>query len=172
MKTVFFDMDGVLVEYNSALKHIDETTRKEYEGHFQDIPGFFSMMEPMPGAIEAVKSLSQHYEVFILSTAPWKNPSALGDKRIWAEKHFGDTFFKRIILTHRKDIINGDYLIDDSGWNGASSLRENGLNSAQGSFLTGNPLFHICKEKTTSYLTKKYRWVSLILRISNRISNS
>ena len=75
MKTVFFDMDGVLVEYNSALKHIDETTRKEYEGHYQDIPGFFSMMEPMPGAIEAVKSLSQHYEVFILSTA-WNGASS------------------------------------------------------------------------------------------------
>ena len=123
MKTIFFDMDGVLVEFNSALRHIDDETIRRYEGHYQDIPGFFALMDPMPGAIEAVKKLSQHYEVFILSTAPWKNPSSWSDKRIWVEKFFGDIFFKRIILTHRKDLVLGDYLIDDWGKNGASSFK-------------------------------------------------
>ena len=123
MKTIFFDMDGVLVEFNSALRHIDDETIRRYEGHYQDIPGFFALMDPMPGAIEAVKKLSQHYEVFILSTAPWKNPSSWSDKRIWVEKFFGDIFFKRIILTHRKDLVMGDYLIDDWGKNGASSFK-------------------------------------------------
>ena len=123
MKTIFFDMDGVLVEFNSALRHIDDETIRRYEGHYQDIPGFFALMDPMPGAIEAVKKLSQHYEVFILSTAPWKNPSSWSDKRIWMEKFFGDIFFKRIILTHRKDLVMGDYLIDDWGKNGASSFK-------------------------------------------------
>ena len=123
MKTIFFDMDGVLVEFNSALRHIDDETIRRYEGHYQDIPGFFALMDPMPGAIEAVRKLSQHYEVFILSTAPWKNPSSWSDKRIWMEKFFGDIFFKRIILTHRKDLVMGDYLIDDWGKNGASSFK-------------------------------------------------
>ena len=123
MKTIFFDMDGVLVEFNSALRHIDDETIRRYEGHYQDIPGFFALMDPMPGAIEAVKKLSQHYEVFILSTAPWKNPSSWSDKRIWVEKFFGDIFFKRIILTHRKDLVMGNYLIDDWGKNGASSFK-------------------------------------------------
>lgn len=122
MKRLLFDMDGVLVEFNSALKYIDEKTRKQYEGRFEDIPGFFSLMEPMPGAIEAVKKLSEHYEVFILSTAPWRNPSAWSDKRIWVEKHFGNIFYKRIILTHRKDLVMGDYLIDDRGYNGTSDF--------------------------------------------------
>ena len=123
MKTIFFDMDGVLVEFNSALRHIDDETIRRYEGHYQDIPGFFALMDPMPGAIEAVRKLSQHYEVFILSTAPWKNPSSWSDKRIWVEKFFGDIFFKRIILTHRKDLVMGDYLIDDWGKNGARSFK-------------------------------------------------
>ena len=123
MKTIFFDMDGVLVEFNSALRHIDDETIRRYEGHYQDIPGFFALMDPMPGAIEAVRKLSQHYEVFILSTAPWKNPSSWSDKRIWVEKFFGDIFFKRIILTHRKDLVMGNYLIDDWGKNGASSFK-------------------------------------------------
>ena len=120
---IYLDMDGVLVEFNSALRHIDDETKRRYEGHYQDIPGFFALMDPMPGAIEAVRKLSQHYEVFILSTAPWKNPSSWSDKRIWVEKFFGDIFFKRIILTHRKDLVMGDYLIDDWGKNGASSFK-------------------------------------------------
>ena len=123
MKTLFFDMDGVLAEFNSALKYVDEATKKEYEGHYEDIPGFFALMDPMPGAIDAVKELSRHYEVFILSTAPWRNPSAWTDKRIWVEKHFGGIFYKRIILTHRKDLIKGNFLIDDSRWNGASKFK-------------------------------------------------
>jgi hypothetical protein len=30
-------------------------------------------MEPMPDAIESVKILSDYFDLYILSTAPWKN---------------------------------------------------------------------------------------------------
>jgi len=122
MKRLFFDMDGVLVSFESGLERVDEKTKCQYKGHVEDIPGLFSLMRPVPGAIEAVRMLSQHYDVFILSTAPWKNPSAWGDKRNWVVEHFGDIFFKRIILTHRKDLCQGDYLIDDRGYNGVTNF--------------------------------------------------
>ena len=32
-------------------------------------------------------------------------------------------FHKRVIITHRKDLVMGDYLIDDSGNNGASEFK-------------------------------------------------
>lgn len=152
MKSIFFDMDGVLVEYNSALKYVDEKTKAQYEGHYQDIPGFFSMMNPMPGAIEAVRRLAKHYDVYILSTAPWNNPSSWGDKRNWAVKYFGDTFFKRIILTHRKDLVEGDYLIDDSGWNGASSFKGEWIKFGSGKFPDW--------ESVVSYLLRKDHIIS------------
>ncbi len=122
MKRLFFDMDGVLVSFESGLERVDGETKKQYEGHLEDIPGLFALMKPIPGAIEAVKTLSQHYDVFVLSTAPWKNPSAWGDKRNWIVEHFGDIFLKRIILSHRKDICQGDYLIDDRSNHGASDF--------------------------------------------------
>ena len=53
------------------------------------------------------------YEVYIASTAPWGNIDSLSHKRIWIEKYFGDRLKKRLILTHRKDFLMGDYLIDD-----------------------------------------------------------
>lgn len=123
MKTLFFDMDGVLADFESGLERVDEATKKQYEGRLDEIPGLFALMEPVPGAIEAVKTLAEHYDVFILSTAPWKNPSAWSDKVKWVNKYLGDVFYKRIILTHRKDLCMGDYLIDDRAKNGASEFR-------------------------------------------------
>ena len=86
-KRLFFDMDDVLVKYQSGLDRIDEETRKKYEKKGPDdkdrtdeIPGLFSMMEPMDGAIEAARKLAKVYDVFILTTAPWKNPTACSDK--------------------------------------------------------------------------------------------
>lgn len=122
MKRLFFDMDNVLVDFASGLSRVDEETKKQYEGCLDEIPHLFSLMEPVPGAIEAVRQLVMQYDVYILSTAPWNNPSAWSDKLTWVKKHFGDVFYKRIILTHRKDLCVGDYLIDDRAKNGASEF--------------------------------------------------
>ena len=122
MKKLFFDMDGVLVDFQSGIDKLSDDVKKEYEGRLDEVPGIFSLMEPMPGAIEAVHELSKHYDVYILSTAPWKNPSAWSDKINWITKHFGDIFKKRVILTHCKHLVNGDYLVDDRAKNGASEF--------------------------------------------------
>lgn len=119
---VYIDMDNVLVDFQSGLNKIDETTKKAYEGHLDDIPGLFALMKPMPGAIEAVQRLAKVYDCYILSTAPWENPSAWSDKLQWVKKYLGDLFYKRLIITHHKNLCHGDYLIDDRGKNGASEF--------------------------------------------------
>ncbi len=128
--TIFIDMDGVLVDFQSGIDRLDEKTKeafgeyydsagKHHEGHYDDVPGIFALMDPMPGAIEAVQKLSKRYDLYILSTAPWGNPTAWGDKLNWVKKHFGggedSVFYKRIILSHHKNLCNrfNDYLIDD-----------------------------------------------------------
>ena len=83
-------------------------------------------MDPMPGAIEAIGELSQKYDLYILSTAPWLNPSAWSDKLLWVQKYFGagkdGIFNRRLILSHHKELCNGDYLIDDRTKNGAAEF--------------------------------------------------
>ena len=99
MKKLFFDMDGVLVDFQSGIDKLSDETKQEYEGRLDEVPGIFSLMDPMPGAIEAVHELSKYYDMYILSPAPWKNLTAWSDKIEWLTKHFGDLFKKRDLLT-------------------------------------------------------------------------
>ncbi|MBO7240542.1 MAG: hypothetical protein J6V23_08705 [Bacteroidaceae bacterium] len=122
MRNLFFDMDGVLVNFQSGIDKLSEETKREYEGRLDEVPGIFSLMDPMPGAVEAVRELSEHYDVYILSTAPWNNLTAYSDKIQWLTKHFGDLFKKRVIVTHCKNLCDGDYLVDDRAKNGASEF--------------------------------------------------
>lgn len=129
-KKLFFDMDNVLVDFQSGLDRIDDSVKELYKKRTPDdkdrmdeIPGIFSMMEPVKGAIEAVQKLNEVYDVYILSTAPWGNPLAWTEKVIWLKKHFGELFKKKVFLTHRKDLVRGDILIDDSPKNGAKDFQ-------------------------------------------------
>ena len=88
-KNLFIDMDNVLVDFQSGIDRLDEATKQAYEGHIDDVPGIFALMDPMPDAIEAAKKLAKKYDAYILSTAPWKNPTACNDKVAWVKKHFG-----------------------------------------------------------------------------------
>lgn len=121
-KRVYIDMDNVLVDFASGIARLDASTQKEYEGRLDEVPGIFALMDPMPGAIEAVHLLVQKYDVYILSTAPWKNPSAWADKVSWVTNYLDDVLHKRLILSHHKDLLKGDFLIDDRPKHGADSF--------------------------------------------------
>lgn len=112
-KRLYFDMDGVIVDFDSALKLQSEETLKEYEGREDEIPGLFGQMQPMPGALEAVRKLNERFDCYILSTAPWGNPSAWSDKVIWITRYLDDVFHKKMVITHCKHLCKGDILIDD-----------------------------------------------------------
>ena len=126
-KKLFFDMDGVLVDFRSGIDKLSDAAKREFEGHYDDVTGIFALMDPMPGAIEAVHRLKEYYDVYILSTAPWGNPSAWSDKLLWVKKYLGDVFEKRVVLTHCKNLLNcgnGEFLIDDNKKHGASEFGE------------------------------------------------
>jgi 5'-nucleotidase len=112
-KILYLDMDGVLVDFESGLARVPPEILAEYGEHRDRIPGIFSLMDPMPGALAAYRELCGLFDTFILSTAPWENPSAWIDKRLWAKRYLGDLCTKRLILTHRKDLNRGDFLVDD-----------------------------------------------------------
>lgn len=79
-KILYFDMDNVLVDFKSAFPKVPQEQLDKYGVDVDKIPGIFSLMKPMPGGLDAFEQLSKHYDTYILSTAPWDNPSAWIDK--------------------------------------------------------------------------------------------
>jgi len=123
MKIVYIDMDGVLVDFQSGIDSLSDNEKEIYEGRYDEVPGIFSKMMPKDGALKAFEKLSNSFEVYILSTAPWDNPSAWTDKLLWVKKYLGTQAHKKLILSHNKHLNAGDFLIDDRIANGADRFR-------------------------------------------------
>ena len=122
MKILYVDMDNVLVDFESGINRISPEDRQQYDGDLDEVPGIFALMDPLDEAIESFEKLSEVYDTYILSTAPWNNPTAWSDKIKWVQKHLGKSAFKRLILSHNKNLNAGDYLIDDRLANGAGDF--------------------------------------------------
>ena len=121
-KVLFVDMDNVLVDFPSGIAQLDEQVKTEYAGRLDEVPGIFSLMIPLSGAIEAYNELANVFDTYILSTAPWENPSAWSDKLLWVKRHLGQVAFKRLILSHHKNLNQGAFLIDDRTKNGVAEF--------------------------------------------------
>ena len=89
------------------------------------------MMPPIDGAIEAYAALARRFDTYILSTAPSENASAWRDKLRWVKTHLGADAYKRLILTHHKNLNVGDYLIDDRTKNGVDRFKTSRRHSGQ-----------------------------------------
>ncbi len=58
-KIVYIDMDNVIVDFPTGIAKLDEKTRQQYKGNYDEVEGIFGLMEPMPRAIEAVHQLAE-----------------------------------------------------------------------------------------------------------------
>jgi 5'(3')-deoxyribonucleotidase len=108
---IFVDMDGVLANFEKAAEKYPEVKRP-------DLVLDFSKFEVIEGAKEAISKIEEMgHDVFIASTPPWNNPEAWGQKRNWIDEHF-PSLRRKVFLTHRKDLLSGDILIDDTTYRG------------------------------------------------------
>lgn len=122
-KRLCFDMDNVLVDFQSGIDKLSPEVKAEYAGRYDEVPGIFSLMDPYPGAIKAFNTLCSYYDCYIVSTAPWNNPSAWADKPEWVKKYLKEAAYKRLTLTHHKELIDAEFLIDDRTVNGVSDFQ-------------------------------------------------
>lgn len=122
-KVLYIDLDNVLVDFPSGLTRISGEVKREYEGRFDEIPEIFSLMDPVPHALASFIELAGLFDTYVLSTAPWENPSAWSDKLLWVKQNLGSYAYKRLILTHHKNLNAGDFLVDDRNKNGADRFQ-------------------------------------------------
>lgn len=121
-KILYIDMDGVLVNFESGIKRLPPFMRENFKGRYDEAPGIFELMKPVPNAVESFNELSELYDTYILSTSPWGNLTAASEKLAWVKRHMGDTAHKRLILSHHKHLNIGHYLVDDRLKNGAAEF--------------------------------------------------
>ncbi|WP_418262226.1 5' nucleotidase, NT5C type [Flavobacterium faecale] len=132
-KILYIDMDGVLADFDKALEsydseinnlnHENDAGQAKIRNNKVDMiceanENFFHEIPPINSAIENVTRLFEKFDIYFLSTPMWNAPHSFTGKRIWIEKHFGEMASKRLILTHRKDLNIGEYIIDDRICNG------------------------------------------------------
>ncbi len=76
---------------------------------------YFANLDPIVGAVEyATKLMEKGVDFLFLTQPPRKSDWAVRDKRLWIQKHFPKFEMKNAIFAHRKEIILGDLLFDDS----------------------------------------------------------
>lgn len=128
-KIVYIDMDGVLVDlvnavYQNNVHALGDDSFDIGAAIDNDVMSFYNA-KPIKGAVKAFQELSkdERFDVYILSTAPWANPESLTAKRVWVETHLGEAANRRLILSHHKNLMIGDYLIDDRPNNGAAEFK-------------------------------------------------
>jgi len=127
-KILFIDMDGVVCDLGKAINKLrpdldPKVFHSDVDDLFKANPYMFHDLEPIEGAISAVIDLSQHFDLYFLSTPAWASPDSFSGKRIWLENHFGSHAERRLILTHRKDLVMGHYLVDDSERHGVKDFK-------------------------------------------------
>ena len=133
-KILYLDLDGVVADFEKGIETIYpeiNSTQILSNKAIRDAkidticaenPTIFENLPLIAGAKESVLQLFEIYDVYFLSTPMWDLPTSFSGKRIWLEKHFGALAKKRLILTHRKDLNVGDYLVDDRLRNGADQF--------------------------------------------------
>ena len=152
-KILYVDMDDVLVDFQSGIDKTNEDVCAEYADRLDEVPGIFSLMKPLLGAVDAYKQLVVEFDTYILSTSPWENPSAWSDKLIWVKEYLGEDARKRLILTHNKDLNIGHFLVDDRLKNGADKFKGELLHSGTEKFPDWNAVLDYLIPKEGRHLT-------------------
>jgi 5'-nucleotidase len=109
---VYIDMDGVMADFYGA--KTKEILRNPKNSFPQSNYGFFLNLKPIPMAIDSIKGLMNHFDVYILTAPSILNPLCYTEKRLWVEKHLGMEMVAKLIITPNKGLNKGEYLIDDN----------------------------------------------------------
>lgn len=66
----------------------------------------------MDRSVEGLDYLNRKYEVIILSSAT-EFPQSLMEKELWLNEHYSFISWEQMIFCGRKDVVQGDIMIDD-----------------------------------------------------------
>ena len=140
---LLIDMDGVLCDWAGKLRenfvkaypernllpheklvkfYVEELHAPDWHDDIKAViqaKNFYSDLEPLPRAIEALKDMEEYCSDFLepfICSSPDVDSTDLcchTEKAAWVEKHLGSFWTKRLVLTKDKTLVRGHFLIDD-----------------------------------------------------------
>lgn len=112
-KIIYIDLDDTLCDYQGAFDCVRETSPQIKFPQSQ--PGFYEGLKPLPDAIDTFHWLCKQaqFDVYILTAPSIYNPLCYSEKRRWVEQYLGFEHVHRLIISYHKNLLIGDYLIDD-----------------------------------------------------------
>lgn len=123
--TVFFDLDGVLADFDAHLRSrhpllpadLFSLSDQEFWPLVLSIPNFWEDLPLIAGAKELFHFACEHFEEVAILSAPSRhdNRSCIG-KNLWLNQHFSHYFFERNFVRahHKKRFADpNSILIDD-----------------------------------------------------------
>ncbi len=112
-RIIYVDMDGVLCDFEAAM----DRGRKARPDilYPQSVAGFYRELVPIPGAVEAMATLSKSAgaDLYILTAPSVYNPLCYTEKRLWVEDQLGFDMTHKLIICPDKSLLRGHFLIDD-----------------------------------------------------------
>lgn len=73
---------------------------------------FFRKMAVNENSQTVVEKLNKKYDIFIVSSA-MQFPNSLPEKLEWLTEHFPFLHWKQFVFCGNKEVVHGDYMIDD-----------------------------------------------------------
>lgn len=135
---ILVDMDGVIANWGKQWDHVLDTHWPEaraprhhqqtsfdlkagldaYDRDVVDMvmnhPNFYRDLDPFEGAAQAITNMQADGHTVTICTSPWlSNKTCVADKLEWLERHIGEGWSSKAVITGDKTLVHGDILIDD-----------------------------------------------------------
>jgi 5'(3')-deoxyribonucleotidase len=114
MTRIYIDMDHTFCDFEEAKEYWIKRAKTDIEKSWPwSMKGYFESLLPMEGALEFWERWKSDCDVWFLTRPSIPNRHSYTEKANWIHKHLGNEGLCKLILSPRKDILNGDILIDD-----------------------------------------------------------
>jgi 5'(3')-deoxyribonucleotidase len=81
-------------------------------------PGFYESLIPIEGALDGVRRLfAVGHDIIIATSLPKNSDNAYDGKRRWLQHYLPEIPLKNMIAISRKDLLDGDIILDDAPHN-------------------------------------------------------
>lgn len=101
-------------EHRYSSDHITNRADRDEARRRINTSGFFSDLQPVPGAIDGIMELAEMVPVWIVTKPLEANPTCRDDKARWLNRHLGRDWERRLIVTPDKSMVIGSILLDDA----------------------------------------------------------